>query len=650
MPEQDDITRQSSSAPADGQAALKVGDSALTASDPQPGLNLFRALAETLASAVFIIQDDRFKYLNPAGRQILGYSLEDLAERPYWELVHPEHQELVKERLAARLRGEEPPSHYQFKIIDKRGNTRWADFSGGLILFQERPALLGTALDITPIKVSEENRREWEERHAQIIDFLPDPTFAVDRQGRVVIWNQAMEKLSGIKAAHMLGQGHYEYSLVFWGERRPILVDLAMDWDDAIQKLYPFVKREGDTLITEAFAHNLPGGGAFLWGKATTLHDSHGNIVGAIETVRDITDRKEMEESLRQSAEKHRSLLQSLPSGVITVDSHFRVTEINAQGQKIIGQTQEEVLGRFCGDVLRSGACESTCPIRAALRSKKPEGPLETTVLHREKGRIPISLRAAGLYSTDGELVGGVEVFQDISALKALERERSNLVSMFAHDMKSPLVGIQGFALRLLKQDGSTDPEKQNKYLEIIRHEAARLESIVNDFLDFARLETGSLKLTFSATDLDKEVFELVEALTPRFKQAGITLKIGFEEKLPIIQAAASHLRRALGNLLENALKYSARGTTVTLAAEETDQEILVRVEDQGRGIPPEELPFIFDMFYRGGGHDATQGHGLGLAGVEAIVKGHGGRVLVASEVGKGSVFTVALPKEQPAE
>jgi PAS domain S-box-containing protein len=609
---------------------------------------LFRALAETLPSAVFIIQSDYIIYINPAGQRILGYSQPELANLPYLDLVHPEYRESLRLMLQSSLRGESVPSHYEFKVVARQGKERWADFTGAIIHYQGEPALLGTALDVTEIKEAHAEHAKSELRYAKMIGFLPDPTFAVDREGRVIIWNQAMEKLSGIKAADMLGKDDYEYALVFWGERRPILIDLVMDWDEDIESLYPFVRREGDTLITEAFAPNLPGGGKHLWGRAAVLHDSGGNIIGAIETVRDITVRIQLEERLRQSAEKHQTLVQSLPSGVITVNSRFQITEINPQGQRILGRSQEDVLGKFCGDVLRSGACQSTCPIKLAIKSKKPAGPIETTVIHQEKGRIPISLRAAGLYNSSGELTGGVEVFHDISAIKALERERANLVSMFAHDMKSPLVGIQGFALRMLKQEEASDQEKNQQYLEVIRREAARLESIINDFLDFARLETGGLKLNFSATDLDKELLELAESLAPRFDQAGISLELVYQEKLPVIQADALHLRRAFANLLENAIKYSQSGTKVTIDSEVTDKEVLIMVADQGEGIPAEELPYIFDMFYRAKGQESSQGHGLGLAGVEAIVKGHGGRVMVSSEEGKGSIFTMVLPKDQP--
>jgi signal transduction histidine kinase len=220
---------------------------------------------------------------------------------------------------------------------------------------------------------------------------------------------------------------------------------------------------------------------------------------------------------------------------------------------------------------------------------------------------------------------------------------------MFAHDMKSPLVSIQGFALRLLSDAVKSSDERRDKYLDIIRKETAKLESLVNDFLDFSRLEIGTLKLNFSATDLDKEFLELFELFQERFSQAGITLEMQNWEKLPVIQADAPRLRRVFTNLLENALKYSGPGTTVSLEAQETAGEILLRVRDQGMGIAAEELPYIFDVFYRGRDHGAPRkGHGLGLAGVEAIVKGHGGRVTVASQVGEGSVFTVALPKQRP--
>ncbi|MCB2226894.1 MAG: PAS domain S-box protein [Desulfarculaceae bacterium] len=610
----------------------------------------FRALTETAASAIFIIQDGRFVYMNPAGQKLGGYGMDELGAMDSLAIVHPEHRELTGRYARDLLEGRQVPAHYQIRILAKDGRELWAELTAAHFEHQGRPAIIGTATDITEHKQAQESLQESQKRLADIINFLPDPTFAINRAGQVIVWNRAVEELTGIAAEDIVGKGDYEYALPFWGERRPILADLAMEWDQSYEDRYPFVSRQGHTLLTEAFAPGIPPDGAYLWGKASALFDSQGQVAGAIETVRDITTRRDMEEALRESAAHHLALVNSLPVGVISVDPDFHITEINPQGLAILGYGPEEVLGLPCGEVLRSEACHGTCPIRQSLLSRLPTGPVDTSFVSKHGVRKAVRLSASGLYNAAGELVGGVEVFQDVSQLKALERERANLVSMFAHDMKTPLVGIQGFALRLIKRGEQTEPAKQRQYLEVIRRQAEQLEKIINDFLDFARLETGRLKLNFSAVDLEKEVTELMEDFSPRYAQKGLELVLTSGEKLPVIEADPVHLRRALGNLLDNALKYSDQGGTVSIEFQDEGPKVTLRVRDQGAGIPPADLPYIFDMFYRSESQGKKAGHGLGLAGVEAIARGHGGRVLVTSEPGKGSVFSVELPKQQPLE
>jgi two-component system phosphate regulon sensor histidine kinase PhoR len=216
---------------------------------------------------------------------------------------------------------------------------------------------------------------------------------------------------------------------------------------------------------------------------------------------------------------------------------------------------------------------------------------------------------------------------------------------MFAHDMKSSLTIIGGFVLRLLKKASQIDEEKQKKYLGIIKNESGKLESLINNFLEFSRLQTGRLKLNFSATSLNKELMELSDSYQMKASQSGLKLELQNEEELSIIEADASQLRRVFTNLLDNALKFSKGKGTITITTHETDEEVLVKVRDEGIGIEPNELPYIFDSFHRGKGAEKKEGFGLGLAAIKAIVEGHGGRVIVKSEMGKGSVFTVVLPK-----
>jgi len=254
------------------------------------------------------------------------------------------------------------------------------------------------------------------------------------------------------------------------------------------------------------------------------------------------------------------------------------------------------------------------------------------------------------VFDDEGHLIGGVESLQDISRLKALEREKDNLISMFAHDMKSSLTIIGGFALRLLTKLRGIDEAKQEKYLQIIRNESGKLELLINDFLEFSRLQTGKLKLNLASTFLDKELIEILDSYRPRASESGIKLEFKSEETLPVIEADAHKLRRVFTNLLDNALKFSKEKGTITVTSEETGTEVTVKVEDEGIGIPSDELPYIFDTFHRGTDTEEKGGFGLGLAGVKTIVEAHGGYVRADSKEGKGSVFTVVLPKAGSSE
>ncbi|MFH1057317.1 MAG: PAS domain S-box protein [Pseudomonadota bacterium] len=624
--------------------ARKQAEQALKESESK-----FRSLTETAASAILIIQDGVYRYVNQAAVHLSGYSAAELVGMEFLALVHPEHRAIVKQRHLARLQGASAPSRYQIKIVRKDGHERWADFTAARIEYEGAPAVLGTAVDVTEQRLAMEAVLTSERRLADIVSFLPDPTFAVDRQGVIIAWNRALEELTQIRAEDMLGKGEYEYALPFYGQRRPILVDLCMHWDQALAQRYPFVTRDNHTLLTEVELDRFRPGGVVLWAKAAPLFDTQGEMFGAIETIRDISGHKRLEARLRDLAERREALVNSLPLGVISVNSDFRVTELNAQGERILGISQDQALGRPCWEVLKGAPCQDRCPIKSALAGQLDPAPMETSLHHPERGAVPVRLTAARLHDAEGNIMGGVEVFQDISEIKALERERANLVSMFAHDMRSPLVSIQGFALRLLGEAAKQADDRGGRYLDIIRKEAAKLEGLINEFLDFSRLELGRLSLNFGATDLVKELLELVEVYGERCRAAGITLATKLGEGIPVIEADAPRLRRVFTNLLDNAIKYSPTGTTVTLECDQTEQEVLVRVRDQGIGIAVEELPYIFDVFYRGQNRGKREGYGLGLAGAEAIVKGHGGRVMVSSELGKGSVFTVALPRQRPA-
>ena len=351
--------------------------------------------------------------------------------------------------------------------------------------------------------------------------------------------------------------------------------------------------------------------------------------------------------SLSDNLTFYKFIIDSVPIAIVSMDSDLRITEFNHWAEEITGCSSQHAIGRQCEDILHGDMCEGNCPLKAVLNQTQSTVSTRTNIHNRGGQIVPVQLSAAALFDAEGKLIGGVEAFLDISGLVAMEREKANFISMLAHDMRSSLTGIHGLGLRLLRKLDDMDGPNKVRYLEMITREAANLESLIDDFLEYSRIETGRLKLNMRATSLDKEIEEIFSTYRIKAEQHGIELKLQLEGILPVIDADTNRLHRVFSNLLDNAIKYSHDQGTVTITAQEKEQEVMVTITDEGVGIDPDDFPHIFDVFHRGRTAGGIKGHGLGLATVKAIVDAHGGRILVSSQPNAGSAFTVFLPKRQ---
>ncbi len=265
----------------------------------------FRQVVESSPLPIGIGNDSgMIEYVNPKFMETFGYTLEDLPRLEDWfRLAYPDpayRQSLVSwwqkawERITQNGTAEVVEAEITCKDDSKRIMEIFGTLMGNksLVVFN----------DLTERKRAEVALRDSERRLSEIIDFLPDATFVIDLTGKVIAWNRAIEEMTGVKAESMIGKGNYEYALPFYGIRRPILIDLVFMTDAEIEKEYSFIKREGDILLAEAHVP-IKGEMYLLWGKARPLYDSEGKIVGAIETIRDI--------SVRQRAEEERARLEA---------------------------------------------------------------------------------------------------------------------------------------------------------------------------------------------------------------------------------------------------------------------------------------------------------------------------------------------------
>ena len=264
------------------------------------GEQLFRNMTERSLVGIYVVQDGLFQSINPNAASYYGCTPEELVGKKSNAIVHPEDMEMHRKCASDMLKGKRSSPH-EFRIISKSGETRWIMETVTPVIFKGRPAILGNSMDVTEHKQAGEALRESERRLADIIDFLPDATVAIDLNGKVIAWNRAIEDMTGVKAPEMLGKGEYEYALPFYGIRRPILIDLVLKPDKEVERYYHTILNKGkELLIGETWAPCLKGKRAFIWAKASPLYNSRGDIVGAIESHRDITERKQAEEALEK--------------------------------------------------------------------------------------------------------------------------------------------------------------------------------------------------------------------------------------------------------------------------------------------------------------------------------------------------------------
>jgi two-component system phosphate regulon sensor histidine kinase PhoR len=336
-------------------------------------------------------------------------------------------------------------------------------------------------------------------------------------------------------------------------------------------------------------------------------------------------------------------IIQKAPAGVITMDGQGRITTCNPAAEEITGYSEEQILGRLAQDVMPCKR-EEDCPIILAMRGQDIESQ-ETVLLNSSGQEVPVMLRAFVLRDDLGVPLGGVIIFQDLTSVKHLEKERRHLVNMFAHDLKTPVVGMAGLIRRL--RQGKLGPlsEAQMAYLETVDTGMKKLEDLINTFLEFARLDLHLFTPLPSAIQVEEECQEIIASLLPLAEAKGLELVTEFPQEILVLQADPLLFRRALENLLGNAIKYAPPQTTVLLQVQRNDGEVRFAVKDHGPGISPQDVPHIFEIFYRGKGAGKEQGFGLGLATVKRIIDAHGGRIWVDTAT-EGTTFFFTFPLE----
>lgn len=773
------------SAFASGKLQVQAKGREIQAVPQHGGAEQFRALMSDLPVGLYrrtLGESGRFVAANRTLAKLFGYdTIQDFLKLTAAD-VYLDIDDLRE--FSRRILTEGQVTGVQLRLRKRDGTPIWGSFTARIVrnVRGEAEFVDGIMEDITHRKQAEDALRESERRLSSLIELMPDAAFVIDGSGVVLAWNRAIESLTGVKAEEMLGKSNYEYAIPFYGERRPILIDLVRTPQEQLERDYHGLQRTGQVLIGEQVLY-VRGRASYLQGRARAMNGPQGEYIGAIEILHDLTDLKQVEQALRDSEQRLRRILETTGEGFWLIDNANVTTAVNDAMCITLGRSREQILGRsifefvdednaaiFRDEMIRRGLGKGGV---YEIFLSRPDGSLVPCIFHAnplfdesgrktgafamvtditERKRVEEALRESeeryrtlisnlplGLYRTttgspgrfitanpaaarmfgyasldefmasapsdlwmdrgdwqvlsdrllaDGQVSGmelrlkkidGTPIWGSISArvvhsergesecfdgtieditlrkeaqeqlreakeaAEAASRAKTTFLANMSHEIRTPMNAILGFT-QLMQRDPDLTPQ-QRESLKTIARSGEHLLALINDILEMSKIESGRMVVSPVAFNLHELIDDLATMFRIRTQQKNLLFAVEKADDLPrFIVADVGKLRQVLINLLGNAVKFTHQGGISLRIAVRNGASgglrLVTEVEDSGTGIAPKDLGKIFEYFEQAGmGSASENGTGLGLAISREFVRLMGGDIRVTSKVGKGSLF-----------
>lgn len=344
-------------------------------------------------------------------------------------------------------------------------------------------------------------------------------------------------------------------------------------------------------------------------------------------------------------------LIDELPDAVVVLDEARVVIAVNRAATEMMGRTAEELVGAAADEALdprtRDGKLvwQDGWPRAAQLRSVSRIPEQEIDILAGPDRRVRVGVTGRYRRDAEGRLTGIVLVLRPNERRASAAASGVEVVSTVSHELRSPLTSVKGYTSLLLNRWDRLDDDQKRSMLEQVQHDADRVTRLITELLDISRLETGRLRLRCQMVDIGELAKRVVEKVTIAYPE--LEVSADFPENLPQVYADSDKIEQVLTNLLENAAKYAeGHGVRVEGSFDTGANALAVAVHDVGKGIPPAELPRLFNKFFRGSEGGRPSGSGLGLYIARGLVEAHGGRIAAESRLRQGSTFTFTLPAD----
>jgi len=527
------------------------------------------------------------------------------------------------------------------------------------------------------VKVNAELREEAEERKraeaalkesqqqlAHIIDFLPDATFVIDIEGKIIAWNRAMEEMLGVEAADVLGKGDHEYALQFYGERRLTLIDLVLERNEEIEKKYCILERKDAVLSAETYLTDFKGREAYLFCTASVLYDSMGNITGSIESIRDITDRKLMEKAASEAQAKYRDIFENSVTGIFQTLPDGRALRVNASIASMFGyESTDELINSVSNAQCVYVRPEHRSEMLHLIEDRGWVQEFETEFFRKDKSIIWVSLDIRAVRDSTGEIAYLEGTIRNITDGKLLRTQLMQAQKMealgtlaggIAHDFNNilaPIIGYTELSLTSVPVDANLHHNMSHVLLS-----AYRAKDLVSQILTFSR-KTKKERELVQVSLVIKEALKLIRSSLP--STILLHQAISRDATDSAVLADPIQIHQVLMNLCTNAAHaMQDKGGTLAVTLENVEigdstagmvmelvpgSYLRLSVADTGIGMDEAVKRRIFEPYFTTKG--PNEGTGLGLSVIYGIVKDLSGSISVSGSPGQGTTFDVYFPR-----
>jgi len=600
----------------------------------------YRRIIETSLEGIWILDaGSRITYANSRMADLLGFRPEEMVGLQVADFVHPGDIADFTRRMRERRSG--VTSRFERRYNRRDGSTITLLVSASPIMDDDGTFRGSFAMftDITDRKKAEDALKESEARLKSVLAGSPIPQFVIDRNHHIISWNRALEEYSGISAADMLGTDRQWRA--FYPEKRPVLADLLIEEDtDGLARWYGEKLRKskyvpGAYESLDFFPHMGPGG-TWLAFTAAPIRNAGGTVIGAIETLEDITDRKVTEEELRKSEEKYHNLYENAVIGIYRIAPGGQFLDANARAARILGYDSADELIRSVTDVGTQVYADPARRLEAArvLREHGSLRNFEAACRHRDGHIVWVSFNARSIRDANGTVLYYEGTSEDITdrkeaedALHQANRKLNLLTSITWHDIRNQLHALKGYLELSLKN--VQDPEKSVQYLRSMDRVASAIERQI--------LFTREFEQTGAGRQVWQNVLECAIHSAREFILPGVSMDTSGLGRVEIL--ATPMLQKVFSNLIDNALRHGGSAmTAIRFSSRSADGRFVIACENNGADISAEDKERIFVR-----GYGKNTGDGLFL--VREILEMTGITIAETGEPGRGARFEIVVPE-----